>query len=51
VTEPQPARPTYVLRLRPTPQCPDPIKALRWALKLLLRRCHLRCTSCEEVRE
>jgi hypothetical protein len=43
--------PTFLLRLKPLPTCADPIRALRAVLKALLRRHHLRCVSCEEVRE
>jgi hypothetical protein len=38
-------RTRYVLTLVPTPDCADPIRALRWALKGLLRRHHLRCVD------
>jgi hypothetical protein len=44
------AAPTFRLILKPLPTCADPIRSLRWALKTLLRRHHLRCVSCEEVR-
>jgi hypothetical protein len=40
-------RPEFVLRLVPTAGT-DPIWALRWGLKLLLRRCGLRCVLIEE---
>lgn len=41
-------RPTFVLELRPEPGCQDPVRALRAALKTLLRRFHLRALSVEE---
>jgi hypothetical protein len=41
------SRPEFVLRLVPSPGT-DPIRALRCGLKLLLRRCGLRCVSIEE---
>ena len=41
-----PSRPIYVLRLQPLP-CVDGIRALRRALKYLLRACGLRCISVE----
>ena len=40
-------RPVFVLRLRPEPYI-DPIRALRHALKRLLRSYGMRCLSCEE---
>jgi hypothetical protein len=46
-TVPEP-RPTFILHLRPEPHVHDAVKALRAALKLLLRRCGLRATSVEE---
>jgi hypothetical protein len=39
----------FALVLRPTPDCGDVIKALRWGLKGLLRKHHLRCVSIMEV--
>jgi hypothetical protein len=33
----------FLIKLRPLPHCTDPIKALRAALKVLLRRLGLRC--------
>jgi hypothetical protein len=39
----------FALVLRPTPACPDEIKALRFALKGLLRRHGLRCVSIAEI--
>jgi hypothetical protein len=43
----EPDRTTYVLRLRPLPGV-DAARALRWALKGLLRQCGLQCVSVEE---
>jgi hypothetical protein len=43
-----PDRLTYVVTLRAEPNCDDPVRALRAALKLLLRRFGLRCVSVEE---
>jgi hypothetical protein len=43
--------PTFRLVLRPTPACPDPIRALRHLLKRALRSYDLKCVSCEAVRE
>jgi hypothetical protein len=40
----------FVLKLVPLPGV-DPIRALRAALKLLLRRCGLRCVSASEETE
>lgn len=42
------ARPRYVITLQPLPHV-DPIRALRRALKYLLRACGLRCVSVERV--
>jgi hypothetical protein len=42
-----PARPTYLVRLRPEPGV-DATRALRRALKILLRACRLRAISIEE---
>jgi hypothetical protein len=42
------ARPTYLVRLRPEPNV-DPVRALRAALKHLLRRHGLRCISAREL--
>jgi hypothetical protein len=39
----------FALVLRPTPDCPDVIKALRWGLKGLLRKHNLRCVSILEI--
>jgi hypothetical protein len=44
-----PAQPTFVLRLRPEPKVPDATRALRRALKVLLRRFGLKALSVEEV--
>jgi hypothetical protein len=41
-------RPTYRLVLRPEPGVAAPDRALRHALKVLLRRFRLRCISAEE---
>jgi hypothetical protein len=38
----------FVVTLRPLPHCADPIKALRGALKVLLRRFGLRCVELSE---
>jgi hypothetical protein len=43
------ARPIFVLKLRPEPQVVDPIKALRFALKTLLRRHGLKCLTVYEA--
>ena len=43
-------RPTYRVVLRPEASVSDPVRALRRALKILLRKCGLRCISVEEVR-
>jgi len=37
--------PTFLIELRPEPGVDDPIRALRWALKELLRQHRLRCIS------
>jgi hypothetical protein len=44
------ARLVYVLRLRAKPDI-DPIRALRWLLKIAWRRFGLRCVSAVEERE
>jgi hypothetical protein len=44
------ASPVYLIRLRSTRSGDDSIRDLRAALKVLLRRFGLRCTSIEEVR-
>jgi hypothetical protein len=43
------ARPSYVLTLRPLPDCDNPIRQLRWALKTLRRRHGLECTNARVV--
>lgn len=43
-------RPTFSLTLRPEPHVIDPDRALRRALKVLLRSFGLRATSIEETR-
>jgi hypothetical protein len=43
-------RPTFRLLLRPEPGV-EPERALRWALKILLRRCRLKCISVERVEQ
>jgi hypothetical protein len=40
--------PVFTVKLRPLPHCTDPIKALRGALKILLRRFGLRCIEVSE---
>jgi hypothetical protein len=42
--------PTFVITLRAAPDV-DAIRALRWALKLLLRKFGLRCVSIEQTKE
>jgi hypothetical protein len=42
---PRTPRTVYLLRIRPEPDVTDEVRALRTALKLLLRRCSLRCIS------
>ena len=50
MTEPEPGRGrVFVVRLRALPHCTDPIKALRSALKTLLRRFGLRCIEISET--
>jgi hypothetical protein len=39
----------FIVKLRPLPYCTDPIKALRAALKTLLRRFGLRCIKVSET--
>ena len=36
---------TFVVHLKPTPQCRDPIKSLRATLKMALRAWNLRCVT------
>jgi hypothetical protein len=43
-----PERPTYIVELRVEPGVADPVRALRAALKSLLRRFGLRAISAEE---
>jgi hypothetical protein len=43
----KPDRPVFVLRLQPLKGV-DPIKALRWVLKHLLRQHGMRALSCDE---
>jgi hypothetical protein len=42
-------RVVFTVKLRPLPHCTDPIKALRSALKVLLRRFGLRCIEVNET--
>jgi hypothetical protein len=42
-------RPTFVVHLVPTPDCVDPIKALRFFLKRALRSYGLRCVTLSEA--
>jgi hypothetical protein len=42
-------RPTYIVQLRPEPDCRDPIKSLRFFLKRALRDWRLRCITLREV--
>ena len=44
-------RPTFILKLRPERQVTGPVKALRFALKTLLRRYGLRCIGIREERQ
>jgi hypothetical protein len=41
-------RPTYLIRLRAEPSVADPVKALRGALKILLRQFGLRALDARE---
>jgi hypothetical protein len=50
-TRPKADRPVYTIQLRPTPQCADPIKALRHVLKYARRIAALECLDAREVRE
>jgi hypothetical protein len=45
VEERRPVR--FVLTLQPLPGV-DPVRALRWVLKALLRRCGMRCVALHE---
>jgi hypothetical protein len=47
MTVPSPPEPVYILRLVPTSGT-DGEKALRWMLKVLLRRFGMRCLSVEK---
>jgi hypothetical protein len=50
MTEPEPSRGrVFVVKLRPLPSVTDPIKALRSALKVLLRRFGLGCIDVSET--
>jgi hypothetical protein len=42
-------KPIYLLKLEASPGS-EGIRALRWLLKVLLRKYGMRCISCEEVR-
>jgi hypothetical protein len=42
-------RPTFIVHLRPEPDCTDPIKALREFLKRSLRNYGLRCVALSEA--
>jgi hypothetical protein len=44
------ARPIFVLRLRPLKNV-DPVRALRWILKTVLRRHGMQALSCEEEKQ
>jgi hypothetical protein len=43
------SRRVFVVGLRPTADCADPVKALRFHLKAALRRHGLRCLEIREV--
>jgi hypothetical protein len=45
----QTERPTFIVHLRPEPDCTDPIKALRELLKRALRNWGLRCVTLSEI--
>jgi hypothetical protein len=47
-TEPCPVR--FVLTLQPQPDV-DPVKALRWILKTMLRRHGMKCVAVHEQKE
>jgi hypothetical protein len=47
--EPRPVR-RFVLTLQPLPGV-DPVKALRWILKTVLRRHGMRCVNVHEEKE
>jgi hypothetical protein len=38
-------QPTYIVKLRPEPNAPDPLKALRWILQTSKQQFGLRCTG------
>jgi hypothetical protein len=40
---------TYIIKLEPTSNCADPIRALRTLLKFGWRACGLKCTSAEQT--
>ena len=40
---------TLVAKAAPSNPGRDPIRSLRWLLKIALRRFHLRCTSMREI--
>jgi hypothetical protein len=40
---------TYIIKLEPTSNCPDPIRSLRNLLKFGWRSCGLKCTSAEQT--
>lgn len=46
----KPDRPIYLLRLRPEKGV-DPIRALRWILKRVLRDYGMQAISCEEEKQ
>ena len=39
----------FMLTLVAKPGCSDPIRAIRWLLKMALRRFQLRCTNMREI--
>jgi hypothetical protein len=43
--------PTFIVKLRPLRNVRDPIINLRQALKVLLRRFHLKCVTAHEEKE
>jgi hypothetical protein len=43
--------PTFIVQLRPLRNVSDPIINLRQALKVLLRRFHLKCVAAHEEKE
>jgi hypothetical protein len=50
VTEPKPGSGrVFIVKLRPLPHVVNPVKALRSALKVLLRRFGLRCVEVAEI--